>query len=103
MAVKKLIVQDEVVVIGGGFSSSVTWVTSNLAEKHKVPFLINTASADKITEMGRKYIFRLNPPTSEHSKTLETFLSKVARVRSAAILRENTPFGNYGSKKIWVI
>ena len=99
LAIEKLIVQDEVVVIGGGFSSSVTWAASAIAEKHKVPFLVNTASDDKITEMGREYIFRLNPPASEHLTTLASFLTKVARIRSAVILRENTPFGNYASKK----
>ena len=99
LAIEKLIMQEEVVVIGGGFSSSVTWAASNVAEKHKVPFLINTASADKITETGREYVFRINPPAREHLKTLASFMTKVARVRSAAILHENTPFGNYGSKK----
>ena len=99
LAVKKLIEQDEVVVIGGGFSSSVTWAASAIAEKQKVPFLINTASADKITEMGRKFVFRLNPPASEHLKTLASFMTKAVRVKSVAILHENTPLGNYGSKK----
>ena len=49
VAIEKLIVQDEGVVIGGGFSSSVTWAASAIAEKYKVPFLVNTASDDKIT------------------------------------------------------
>ncbi len=99
LAIEKLIVQDEVVVIGGGFSSSVTWATSAIAEQHKVPFVVNTASADKITEVGREHIFRLNPPASEHFKALSSFLTKVALIRSAVVLHENTPFGNYGSKK----
>ncbi|TET89188.1 MAG: hypothetical protein E3J46_03780 [Desulfobacteraceae bacterium] len=89
-AIEKLILQDKVVVVGGGWSSSVTWAAATVAQQRKVPFLVNTASADKITEQGWKYIFRINPPVSEHPRALASFLRKVARVKTAAILHENT-------------
>ena len=98
-AIEKLILQDKVVVVGGGWSSSVTWTAATVAQKRKVPFLVNTASADKITEQGWKYIFRINPPVSEHPKTLTSFLRKVARVRTAVILHENTNSGLFGAKR----
>jgi branched-chain amino acid transport system substrate-binding protein len=99
LAIEKLILQDEVVVIGGGWSSAATWAAATVAQKRKVPFLVNTASADKITEQGWKYIFRINPPVSEHPKTLTSFLRKVARVKTAAILHENTNSGLFGAKR----
>lgn len=98
-AIHKLISQDKVIVVCGGFSSSVTWAIATSAQKHKIPFLVNTASADKITEQGWEYIFRLNPPVSEYQKTLASFLKKIARVKTAAVLYENTPFGLFGVKK----
>jgi branched-chain amino acid transport system substrate-binding protein len=99
-AIEKLITQDKVVMLGGGYSSSVTWATIAVAQQNKVPFLVNTGSADKITEQGWEYIFRLNPPVSEYSGAFESFLQAVASdVKTVAILHENSLFGQSGSKK----
>ena len=98
-AMEKLTIKDKVVVVGGGWSSSVTWAAATVAQQRKVPFLVNTASADKITEQGWEYIFRINSPVSEHSRALVSFLTKVARVKTAAILHENTLSGQFGVKK----
>ncbi|MBW1900628.1 MAG: ABC transporter substrate-binding protein [Deltaproteobacteria bacterium] len=99
-AIEKLIFQDEVCVVGGGFSSNVTWAAAGVAQKNKIPFLVNTASADKITEKGGDYIFRLNPPVSEYPLALSSFLTDVARVKTVAILYENTRFGHSRLKEM---
>ena len=99
-AIEKLITQNKVVMVGGGYSSSVTWATVAVAQQQKVPFLVNTGSADKITEQGWNYIFRLNPPVSEYPGAFESFLKKVAKdVKTVVILHENSLFGQSGSKK----
>ena len=98
-AIKKLISEDKVVVVGGGCSSPVTYEAAALAQEEEIPFLVNTASADKITEMGWEYVFRLNPPVSRYPVALTSFLKDVARVRTAAILYEDSHFGRYGLKK----
>jgi branched-chain amino acid transport system substrate-binding protein len=98
-AIEKLVLKDKVVVVGGGWSSSVTWAAANVAQQRKVPFLVNTASADKITQQGWEYIFRINSPVSEHPRALASFLTKVARVKTAAILHENSLSGQFGIKK----
>ena len=98
-AIEKLISKDRVVVIGGGFTSTVVWAAAALTQEREVPFLVNTASADKITEKGWNYIFRLNPPVSEHHRALTSFLKRVARVSTAAVIYENTHFGKFWSKK----
>jgi len=98
-AIEKLISRDKVVIVGGGYSSSVTWASVAVSQQRKVPFLVNTGSADKITEQGWDYIFRLNPPVSEYPKALSGFLSQVAKVKTVAILHENSLFGQSGSKK----
>jgi len=99
-AIEKLITQDKVVVVGGGYSSSVTWATIAVAQQNKIPFLVNTGSADKITEQGWNYIFRLNPPVSEYPGAFATFLKSIATdVKNVAILYENSLFGQSGSKK----
>jgi branched-chain amino acid transport system substrate-binding protein len=98
-AVEKLIARDEVLVIGGGYSSSVTYAMAAVAQQRKVPFVVNTGSADKITEQGWDYIFRLNPPVSEYPKGLKSFLEEVVKPKTVAILYENSLFGQSGSKK----
>ena len=99
-AIEKLITQDKVPVIGGGYSSSVTWATIAVAQQNRVPFLVNTGSADKITEQNWRYIFRLNPPVSEYPGAFASFLGTIAKdVKSVAILHENSLFGQKGSKK----
>jgi branched-chain amino acid transport system substrate-binding protein len=98
-AVEKLVSKEKVVVLSGGMSSVVTRAAVAVAQKLKIPFLVNTASADRLTERGWEYVFRLNPPMSEHPKTLRSFLKAVAKPRSLGIIYENTPFGQFWLKK----
>jgi len=80
--IEKLIKQDRVLVIGGGFSSTATWAAISIAQTNKIPFLVNSAAADKITEQGWEYIFRLNPPVSERLDAVASFVSTVTSVAS---------------------
>ena len=96
--VEKLITKDKVIMLGGGYSSSVTYAVAGVAQQNRVPFLINTGSADKITEQGWDYIFRLNPPVSEYASGVESFLAEVVKPKTAVILHENSLFGSKGAK-----
>jgi branched-chain amino acid transport system substrate-binding protein len=98
-AVEKLISRDNVLVLSGGYSSSVTYAVCAVAQQRKVPFLVTTGSADKITEQGWDNVFRINPPVSEYPKALLTFLGDVVTPKTVAILHENTLFGQSGSKE----
>jgi len=96
--VEKLITKDKVVMLGGGYSSSVTYAVAGVAQQNKIPFLVNTGSADNITSSGWDYIFRLNPPVSEYSGAIESLLTDVVKPKTIAILYENTLFGTSGAK-----
>ncbi|MFA6223041.1 MAG: ABC transporter substrate-binding protein [Desulfomonilaceae bacterium] len=98
-AVEKLISQDKVVALTGGYSSSVTYAICAVAQQRKIPFLVSTGSADKITEQGWDYVFRIAPPVSEYPKALNSFLADVVKPQSVAILHENTLFGQSGTKE----
>lgn len=91
--VEKLITKDKVVMIGGGYSSSVTFAVAGVCQQNQIPFLVNTGSADEITEQGWDYIFRLNQPASEYASGMETLLSEVVKPKTVAILHENSLFG----------
>ena len=92
--IEKLIKRDEVLVIGGGFSSTATWAAISNAQTNKIPFLVNSAAADKITEQGWEYIFRLNPPISERLDAVASFVSTINNVasdiRTVAIIHANS-------------
>jgi branched-chain amino acid transport system substrate-binding protein len=92
-AVKKLIEEDNVVMLGGGYYSPVTFSVAGLAQQNRIPFLINTASDDKITEQGWDYVFRLNPPGSEYTSGIESFLAEVVKPETAAIIYEDSVHG----------
>jgi branched-chain amino acid transport system substrate-binding protein len=98
-AVEKLISQDKVVALSGGYSSSVSYAMCGVAQQRKVPFVVTTGSADKITESGWDYIFRIKAPVSEYPKALNSFLQEVVKPQTVAILYENTLFGQSGSKE----
>jgi len=97
-AAEKLINKDKVVMLGGGYGSSETFALAGVAQQNRMPFLVNTGSADKITEQGWNYVFRLNPPVSAYPEGLESFLVEVVKPRTAAILFEDSAFGTSGSK-----
>jgi branched-chain amino acid transport system substrate-binding protein len=99
-AAEKLISKDNVILLGGGYGSSETYAIAGVAQQKKMPFLINTGSADPITEKGWNFVFRLNPPVSEYSEAAESFFKDVAKPKTAVILFENTLFGTSGSKEI---
>ena len=95
--VEKLITKDKVVMIGGGYSSSVTFAVAGVCQQNKMPFLVNTGSADKITTSGWDYIYRLNPPVSHYADAVTTLLADKIKPKTVAILYENSLFGTKGA------
>jgi branched-chain amino acid transport system substrate-binding protein len=96
--VEKLITKDKVVMIGGGYGSSVTYAVAGICQQNKMPFLVNTGSADKITTSGWDYIFRLNPPVSHYADAMTTLLAEKVKPKTVAIVHENSFFGTKGAK-----
>ncbi len=97
-AAEKLINKDKVVMLGGGYGSSETFAIAGVAQQSRMPFLVNTGSADKITEQKWDYVFRLNPPASDYPGGLESFLTEVVKPKTAAILYEDSNFGTSSSQ-----
>jgi len=98
-AAEKLILQDKVIVLTGGYSSDVTFAMAAVAQHRKVPLLITTGAADEITELGADYVFRLNPPVSEYARPLIEFLQQVVQPKAVVILYEKSLFGQSGSRE----
>ncbi len=98
-AAEKLILQDKVIVLTGGYSSDVTFTVAAVAQYRKTPFLITTGAADEITEQGAEYVFRLNQPVSEYARALTEFLQEVVKPKRVVILYEKGLFGQSGSRE----
>ncbi len=97
-AVEKLISQDKILVLTGGYSSSVTYGMAAAAQQRKIPYVSHTGAADNITEKGWDYVFRINQPASEYFKGLVSFLKEVAHPKTAVVIHENTLFGQSQGK-----
>jgi branched-chain amino acid transport system substrate-binding protein len=97
--VEKLITKDKVALIGGGYSSSVTYAVAGVCQQNQIPFLVNTGAADNITTSGWDFIFRLNPPVSEYANSVESLMQELIKPKTVAILHENSLFGTSGAKE----
>ncbi len=62
-ATEKLI-RDGCIAISGAYNSPVTMVTTQVAERNEIPFLVTISVADEILERGFKYTFRVQPDSS---------------------------------------
>ncbi len=95
--IKDLVNDSKAVMLVGGHTSAPTYAMAKVANKLDVPFLISTASADRITQKRWKNIYRLNPPVSEYTKGLEDFWMKDLKPKSISIIYENSMFGINGA------
>ena len=93
-----------VVAIMGAYQSSVTFPTTQIAEKLQVPYIDPVAIADSITE-GRnfKYTFKVSPKASWYARDQLAFIKWVGEktgkpVKSVVLMFEDTLFGQSTSK-----
>lgn len=95
--IKELVTKSKATLLVGGHTSGPTYAMAKVANRLNVPFLISTASADKITQKRWKNIYRLNPPVSEYTKGLEDFWVKNRKPKSISIIYEESMFGINGA------
>lgn len=98
--VKKLITKDQVLVVGGGYHSSVSIATSEVCEREKTPDVVAIAIAPLITNRGFTYVFRTSPNSPQFLEGLNAWLENVKKPKAAAFFMENSDYGRDG-EKIW--
>ena len=96
--VEKFITIDKYPIVVGEYTSQCSYAVAGVCEKYNVPYLVVTGAADKITQQGWKYVYRMNPPSSLYNMGVFSFFETVAKPKSIAILYENTDFGTSTSK-----
>jgi len=80
--VTKLITEDEVDLLIGGFSSGITYADSVVAAEHKVPFIITGASSPIIThrtDIDTSYFFHQCPTTDDYGEDTLLFVDEILR------------------------
>lgn len=90
---EKLITQDGVVAVGGGYHSSVGVASKDVANNRKIPVVFAETWNDTITGDKQKFIFRIAPLSSWASATLWKTALLVPNIKKVAILTENTDYG----------
>jgi branched-chain amino acid transport system substrate-binding protein len=96
--VEKFITDNKYPIVVGEYTSQCSYAVAAVAEKYKVPYMVVTGAADKITQQGWKYVYRLNPPSSLYNLGLFGLFEEVVKPKTIAILYENTDFGTSTSK-----
>lgn len=90
---EKLINQDRVVAVGGGYHSSVGIATKEIAHDNGIPVVFAETWNDKITAAKLPEIFRIAPLSSEASAVFYNFAATVPGVKKVVIVTENTDYG----------
>lgn len=90
---EKLITQDGVVAVGGGYHSSVGVAAKDVADARQIPVVFAETWNDTITGDKQKYIFRIAPLSSWASATIWRHALTIDSVQKVAILTENTDYG----------
>ncbi len=76
MVAEKLIRQD-IACLVGAFLSGVTMAVSKVADRQKMPFIIDVSTADQITQQGFQYTFRVFPTIT---RLLETGIDGILEI-----------------------
>lgn len=91
-AAEKLIVRDKVPVIMGAWSSTYTLAVMPKLMEYKVPMLVETSSADKITIAGNPYVFRISPTSSMEAVSFARYVAPL-KIRKVDLLVVNNDWG----------
>ena len=90
---EKLITQDGVAAVGGGYHSSVGVASKDVADARGIPVVFAETWNDTITGDKQKYIFRIAPLSSWASATIWKHSLLTPGIEKVAILTENTDYG----------
>ncbi|GAB3976522.1 ABC transporter substrate-binding protein [Actinoallomurus acanthiterrae] len=92
------LIQQGAVALVGPYQSAVAANVAAVAERNRVPFVIDVAVADDILQHGYTYSFRLQPNASSMGTRGADYLHQLAdqkkiKIRKVAVLHEQTDFG----------
>lgn len=98
MAEAERLISAGCIALTGCISSSVTLAATEVAQRHKTPFVVTIAVADNITQRGYEYVFRLQQNTTGVGRDYDEFIAWLGKkagvpVSTTVNIHENTLFG----------
>jgi branched-chain amino acid transport system substrate-binding protein len=99
-AAKKLVTRDKVLVVGGGYCSSVNIATSEFSHHEECPAVVAIAISPTITNRGYDFVFRTSPNSPMFLEGINKWLAEVKKPKTVAFFMENSDYGRDG-QKIW--
>ncbi|MEW5908857.1 MAG: ABC transporter substrate-binding protein [Thermodesulfobacteriota bacterium] len=95
---ERFINTEKVNILTGCWNSAVSYPVSAVAERYGIPFIVPVSVADKITDQGFKYVFRIAAKDSWWTRDQFAFLKDMekefsAKVSTVAFVYENGDWG----------
>jgi len=87
LKVKQLINEEKVVALLGSYQSTVTNVTSEIAEDEGIPFLTALSTAPMLTERGLQWFFRTTPHDETFIRNFFEFLQDIQEEKNITLKR----------------
>ncbi len=99
-SVEKLVLRDRVPVLIGAWSSTFTLAIMPKLMEYKVPMVVETSSAARITTSGNPYVFRIAPTSEMEAVAFAGLLGKFSPpMRKIDFLSVNNDFGRGAAEK----
>lgn len=99
-AVEKLVLRDRVPALIGAWSSTFTLAILPRLLEYKVPMVVETSSAARITTSGNPYVFRIAPTSEMEAIGFAELLGKYTpAIRKIDFLSVNNDFGRGATEK----
>ncbi len=102
---ERLITEQDVVTVVGGYQSGVVKTASMAAERLQVPYVLSDATSPALTERGFKWFFRVIPHDGIQAKNALELVKDIeakedTTLPNVAVLWENTEWGANVAKEI---
>jgi len=100
---ERLVQEEDVDMLAGGYHSSVTQTISQVAEREQVPHVNFESSSPNLTERGLSWFWRTGPHDLTFSRNMFEFFDGLnermdAGIESVAIIHEDTEFGTISAQ-----
>lgn len=99
-AAEKLVLRDRVPVLIGAWSSTFTLSIMPKLLEYRVPMVVETSSAERITTSGNPWVFRIAPTSAMEAEAFRGLLGKFdPPIRRIDFLSVNNDFGRGATEK----
>ena len=102
-AVERMILRDNVPLLLGGYATATAFAMGQVAERNRIPYIIDIASANRITRQGWEWVFRFSWSSSMAMNGPFAFMESVGNPESIAVVYENSTFGvdTFEAVELW--